>query len=211
MSDDVKHPEDDLGLGTQGTEGDDVSTDGTESTANQEADDSSTDQEDSDKERKRQEAVQKQVTAWAADIVAGKRKLEDLPEDKRWLKPLIESEVGSAKNDKPVIEDEPKDDIASLVRFENLKEKLQNADLSNDEAAKVQSKYSAYVKKGFTKEEALNEAIDFTGVREKLNGSRKADIPSIKTGAGVKAEEKFEGRDPNSLSPKELAKALKSK
>lgn len=207
MSNDVTHESDDLGLGIPT---DEVSMDDADGIA--QSDDQSANSANISKDEAREEIKRASIKSWGVKILSGEKSIDDIPADKKWMVPgvvdFVESMRGTSKQ---TTKDTAAPDAVRLVRFELLKEKVRDADLSAEDRAKLDSKYKTYREKGFDQVDALNEALDFTGLREAID-RKQADFPQIKPGgSAVKTEERQETPDSaqiNTMSRADLRKLL---
>jgi hypothetical protein len=207
MSNDVTHEQDDLGLGIPANE---VSMDDADGIAS--GDDQSANLAGASKDEAREEIKRASIKSWGVKILSGEKSIDDIPADKKWMVAGVVDFVESMRgSQKPATKNTSAPDAVRLVRFELLKEKVQEADLSVEDRKRLNSKYEQYKEKGFDNADALNEALDFTGLRGVIDG-KQVDFPQIKTGgsAPVKQEEKqdFSSSEINTMSRAELRKLL---
>ena len=207
MSDDVKHLADELGVGTQATQEDDVSTDDATSTDSQ-SDESSTSYDveselGKSKEQRKKEAAETQIDVWAKRIKSGEASLSDLPADKAWMKDGIEAKLG-VKTDKALTSSE---DLEDLLDYRENVKLLKESGLKTAELKAIVEKTEAYKARGYKPGEALKEAIAF----HKVDLSQRPAPTPIKTGSGVTAKKSirdYTAAEINLLSPEERGRLI---
>ena len=206
MSDDVKHLADELGVGTQATQEDDVSTDDATSTDSQ-SDESSTSYDveselGKSKEQRKKEAAETQIDVWAKRIKSGEASISDLPADKAWMKEGIEAKL-DAKSDKV----STTEDLEDLLDYRENVKLLKESGLKTAELKAIVEKTEAYKARGYKPGEALKEAIAF----HKVDLSQRPAPTPIKTGSGVTAKKSirdYTAAEINLLSPEERGRLI---
>lgn len=131
-----------------------------------------TDKDDPKKGETADEVKERQKKAWLANIRAGKKTLDDMPENLAWLKPDVESDLKADK--KP----EPKpDELESKIRktlqaereaqdFNALVDSLGESDLDSEKAAQLQEDYEGLIADGVPKFKALATACRLNGLKD---------------------------------------------
>lgn len=208
MSDDVKHPSDELAIDSQDTMKDDVSTDSASTTGSQ-TDESGTSLDlegdfQQGKDARRAQEKANMVKSYVKRIKDGDMSLADLPKESKWLSSDIEKELGIGETKAPA----PKEDTRELVQFELRQEQLRQADLKAEDRKLLKEKYKVYRAKGFSQREALEEAIAFSKID--LSSSRPTP-PTIKTGSGVQGKKTvadYTAQEVNNMSAQERGKLI---
>lgn len=140
----------------------------------------------------REEVKEKQVQVWLGRIASGEKSLEDIPQDKKWLKNLVAERLN-----KPAI---AQDDIEKLVekklaereaeksrmeadrKFLQLKSEINQLDLDADEKAIIETKYKNLVNKGLDKVSALEEAKSYFDL---VKGQSEAQLQELRKRMGI--------------------------
>jgi len=210
MSSDVKHSDDELNLDTSDTEGSDVSTDAVDDTASQDGDEQTTDLDltedpEETKEERREREKANMVASYASKILLGGLKIEDIPKDSTWLIPEIEAYIKNVKSkEEGKTQEQSQEEVRETVLFELKVKEIKEAELTSEENKAISERFKYYRSKGFSKLDALHEALDFNRVE-----LRKKTIPKIQPGGGQSntRETSIDDLTPdqiNKLSPAEL-------
>lgn len=207
MSNDKQHSVNDLSLDLEDTNADDLSIDDTERSEEQSEDEVGTDLDldlekakEDEKAARREEATEQHAKSWAGKIVSGKATYADIPANHQYLIPKVQALLGVKEEVKAEKGMSPKE----IVQFELKKERLKSLDLEPEQVKLLNTKWKHYMSKGWTPNEALEEAIEVA--RIDLTGY-KAELPKIRLGGNpVASKLKFVGNeDPTKMSRKELA------
>ena len=210
MSSDVKHSDDELNLDTSDTKKSDVSTDEAEDTVSQDdskptADLDLTEDPEETKEDRREREKANMVASYASKILLGGLKIEDIPKDSTWLIPEIEAYIKNARaKEEGKTKEQSTEEVRETVLFELKVKEIKEAELTSEENKAISERFKYYRGKGFSKLDALHEALEFNRVE-----LRKTTIPKIQPGGGQSntREMSIDDLTPdqiNKLSPTEL-------
>lgn len=142
-------------------------------------------EEVSGKSSKAEENKLKQVNAWVKKIETGSADLADLPKNLGWLKNDIEARLEVKPDVKEIVRQELAQEKA-LMKFEILKENLQDVELSADKKEKLEASFKKLRSKGLDKVDALEAAMEIAGVDFEASAidSRRRRMALPKPGKG---------------------------
>lgn len=224
MSDDVKHPLDDL----VGTEEDDVSTDGESTT-----EDSSTGDDSNDQIGNLTSEVEKakMVKRWADKVANDPKEMDNLKGKQAWLVPLVEKELELKKppTDKAEMTRVAQEEARKILQeetlrkqqeteeknFQDLKKTLKNLPKTKEQNAKLLQKFDEYAPK-LGSYEALKLAAEYARIDFETDiEERKQSMPSFKQGDDYRekdyAKMDVSKVDVNDLSKEERYKIVAAK
>lgn len=162
-------------------------------------------EKEEDKAAKREAAVKQHAKAYAAKIILGKATYDDIPSNHKYLVPHIKALLGQKEESKDEKQKSSKTtyDVSTLVKFETLKAKVQQAPRTIQQNKILNSEFNLLLSKGFEPDVALKRAIK----EAEVDLSEPAAMPKIKVGGSPKViKQKFTGNeDPNKMSREELA------
>ena len=118
-------------------------------------------------------AKERQLKAWLNKINNGDKTIDDLPRNQRWLKPLLEKQLNSAKAVRKV---EAEYDIDEIVErkiaekedkreFTLMKSALEDMDLTPSQKSDLSSEFKDLRGAGLSRAVALQKAMKIAGVR----------------------------------------------
>jgi len=208
MSNDGKQADLDLEFDLQDDESIDSSMDGERTEDDQPSDEVAKDldfeieESKEDKAEKAATARENSARGWAAKIMLGKAKIGDIPANHSYLLDRVNELTGGLNKEakkEEVKQGVTKDD----VKFEFRKERLKSLDMTPTEAKALTEKFKYYAARGFSPNEALDEALAFVGVSETRE---KAEMPKVRIGGAAAPVKKFTGtEDPAKMSRRQLA------
>jgi len=151
----------------------------------------------------------KQVNAWVKKIEEGVADLDELPKNLGWLKKDIEARLEVKPDVKEIVRQELAQEKASM-KFELMKENLQDIDLTPTQKEKLEASFKKLRSKGLDKVDSLEAAMEIAGVDFEASAidSRRRRMALPKPGKGAA---KFTTESLKNAPYSEVKKAIPSR